>query len=78
MELTVPRANPDGTQAPPQKVDNCLRISEEKLNALPTDVYIKLRDIGVPGLAYAHLLSLGLWPKLLSRAARMKKEAPLG
>ena len=78
MELTVPRANPDGTQAPPQKVDSCLRISEEKLNALPTDVYIKLRDIGIPGLAYAHLLSLGLWPKLLSRVARLKKEAPLG
>ncbi|MBO9624398.1 MAG: SapC family protein [Sphingomonas sp.] len=76
MELRVPRANPDGTEAPSQKIEDCLRISERKLNALPDDVYIKLRNIGVPGLAYAHLLSLGLWPKLLSRAARMNAQAP--
>lgn len=78
LELTVPRANPDGTEAPPQKVGDCLRISEEKLNALPNDVYIKLRDIGIPGLVYAHLMSLGLWPKLLSRLARRNAEASLG
>ncbi len=78
MQLTAPRANPDGTEAPPQKVSDCLRVSEEKLNALPNDVYIKLRDIGIPGLVYAHLLSLSLWPKLLSRYARRKAEAPFG
>ena len=77
MALTVPSANPDGTEAPPQKIENCLRISEERLNGLSTDVYIKLRDMGIPGLAYAHLLSLNLWPKLLSRAARLNAEAPL-
>jgi hypothetical protein len=77
MELTVPRANPDGTEAPPQKIDDCLRISEQKLNALPDEVYIKLRNMGIPGLAYAHLLSLGLWPKLLSRAVRMNAHAPV-
>ena len=77
MSLTVPRANPDGTEAPPQKVEQCLRISEPKLNGLPGDVYIKLRNIGIPGLAYAHWLSLGLWNKLLSRAARLKADAPL-
>jgi hypothetical protein len=77
MDLTVPRANPDGTQAAPQKIDSCLRISEAKLNALPTDTYIKLRNIGIPGLAYAHWMSLGLWAKLLSRVARLNKEAPL-
>ena len=78
MELAVPRANPDGTQAPPQKVDKCLRISEHKLDALSTEAYSKLREIGIPGLAYAHMLSLGLWPKLLSRVARLNKAAPLG
>lgn len=78
MELTVPRANPDGTEAAPQKIDDCLRISERKLNALPADAYIELRDVGIPGLAYAHLLSLGLWPKLLSRYARLNAEGTLG
>jgi hypothetical protein len=77
MELTVPRANPDGTQAPPQKIDICLCISEDKLDALSTDAYSKLRSVGVPGLAHAHWLSLGLWPKLLSRAARLKAAASL-
>lgn len=78
MQLTVPRANPDGTEAPPQKVTECLRISEQKLNALPDDVFIKLRNIGIPGLTYAHLMSLGLWPRLLSRLARRNAEASLG
>lgn len=78
MELSVPRANPDGTEAPPQVVEHCLAISEPKLNALPADVYIKLRNAGIPSLACAHWLSLGLWPKLLSRAARMKSDAPPG
>lgn len=77
MELTVPRANPDGTQAPSQTIEKCLRISEHKLDALPTDAYSKLRNIGIPGLVYAHLMSLGLWPRLLSRVARLNKEAPL-
>src|SRR5690606_42023871 len=77
-QLTAPRANPDGAEAPPQKVSDCLRVSEEKLNALPIDVDIKRRDIGIPGLVYAHLLSLSLWPKLLSRYARRKAEAPFG
>lgn len=75
MELSVPRANPDGTEAPPQKIDDCLMISEAKLNALPDEVYIRMRNVGIPGLVYAHLLSLRLWPKLLSRAARMNAEA---
>ena len=77
MDLSIPRANPDGTQAPPQKIESCLRISEHKLDALSTEAYTKLRNIGIPGLAYAHWLSLGLWPKLLSRVARLKKESPL-
>lgn len=78
MDLTVPRANPDGTQAAPQKIESCLRVSESKLDALSTEAYGKLRSIGIPGLIYAHWLSLGLWSKLLSRAARLHKDAPLG
>jgi hypothetical protein len=77
LELTVPRANPDGTEAPPHTIETCLQISEEKLHALPADIYINLRDMGILGLAYAHIVSLGLWPKLLSRAVRLNAEAPL-
>jgi hypothetical protein len=77
MELSVPRANADGTEAAPEKIEDCLTISERKLSNLPADSYIKLRDIGIPGLAYAQLVSLGLWPKLLSRAVRINAAAAI-
>jgi hypothetical protein len=75
--LALPRAKPDGTPDEPQKIGEYLRISEQKLNALPKDTYIDLRDRGVSAVMHAHLLSLGLWPKILSRAARIQASTPL-
>ncbi|HVV32680.1 MAG TPA: SapC family protein [Vitreimonas sp.] len=75
--LALPRAKPDGTPDEPQKIGEYLRISEAKLNALPKDKYIELRDKGVTAVMHAHLLSLGLWPKILSRAARIQAATPL-
>ena len=64
--LALPRAKPDGTPAEPQKIGEYLRISEAKLNKLSQDVYLQLRDRGVSAVVHAHLLSLGLWPKILT------------
>jgi hypothetical protein len=75
--LALPRAKPDGTPGEPQKIGEYLRISEQKLNALPKEVYLDLRDKGVSAVMHAHLLSLGLWPKILSRAARIQAATPL-
>lgn len=75
--LALPKAKPDGTPDEPQKIGEYLRISEKKLNALPQDKYIELRDRGVTAVMHAHLLSLGLWPKILSRAARIQASTPL-
>ena len=75
--LALPRAKPDGTPDEPQKVGEYLRISEKKLNALPKEVFLELRDRGVTAVMHAHLLSLGLWPKILSRAARIQAATPL-
>jgi hypothetical protein len=75
--LALPRAKPDGTPAEPQKIGEYLRISEAKLNKLQQDTYLQLRDRGVSAVVHAHLLSLGLWPKILSRAARMQAATPL-
>lgn len=75
--LALPRAKPDGTPDEPVKVGEYLRISEQKLNALPKDTYLELRDRGVSAVIHAHLLSLGLWPKILSRAARIQASTPL-
>ena len=75
--LALPRAKSDGTPDQPQKIGEYLRISEQKLNALPKDTFLDLRDKGVTAVMHAHLLSLGLWPKILSRAARIQASMPL-
>jgi hypothetical protein len=75
--LALPRAKPDGTPDEPMKIGEYLRISEAKLNQLPKDTYLELRDRGVTAVMHAHLLSLGLWPKILSRAARIQASTPL-
>jgi hypothetical protein len=75
--LSLPRAKPDGTPDEPVKIGEYLRISEQKLNALPKETFLELRDRGVTAVMHAHLLSLGLWPKILSRAARIQASTPL-
>jgi hypothetical protein len=75
--LALPRAKSDGTPDEPTKLGEYLRISEAKLNKLPKDTYLELRDKGVTAVMHAHLLSLGLWPKILSRAARIQAATPL-
>ncbi|MGE3143922.1 MAG: SapC family protein [Hyphomonadaceae bacterium] len=75
--LLLPRARPDGTPDDPQKIGEYLRLDEAKLNALPKETYLELRDRGVTAVMHAHLLSLGLWPKILSRAARIQAATPL-
>ncbi len=75
--LALPRAKPDGTPDEPTKIGEYLRISEQKLNALPKETFLELRDKGVSAVMHAHLLSLGLWPKILSRAARIQAATPL-
>ena len=75
--LALPRAKADGTPDEPMKIGEYLRIDEKKLNSLPKDTYLELRDKGVSAVMHAHLLSLGLWPKILSRAARIQAATPL-
>ena len=75
--LALPRMKSDGTPDEPQKIGEYLRISEAKLNALPKETFLELRDRGVTAVMHAHLLSLGLWPKILSRAARIQAATPL-
>ncbi|GAM98486.1 sapC-like S-layer protein [alpha proteobacterium U9-1i] len=75
--LALPRMKSDGTPDEPQKIGEYLRISEAKLNALPKETFLDLRDRGVTAVMHAHLLSLGLWPKILSRAARIQAATPL-
>src|SRR5262249_29883387 len=43
-------------------------ISEEKLSALPNDKFLELREKGCLAPAFAHLISLLSWPKIIQRA----------
>lgn len=63
-----------------QRIGEYLRVSDQKLKGLPKDVYLSLRDRGVDGVVYAHLVSQANWSKIISRAARLQSNAnvPLG
>ena len=65
---TFTPANPDGTPGEPQKIAEYFGVSEEKLNKLPAEKYIELRDNGALAQIHAHLLSLVGWDRLISLA----------
>ncbi|WP_421730138.1 SapC family protein [Brevundimonas sp.] len=73
--------NERGEPGQPQKLAEYFAVSEEKLNALPAEKLVELRDNGALGQIYAHLLSLVGWDKLIAlafaRAAEQQK-APAG
>lgn len=74
--ITITRTGPDG-QRQEQRLGEYFRISDQKLNGMPRDTYMELRDRGVAAVVHAHLLSLGLWPKILTRAAKIQAATPL-
>lgn len=53
-----------------QKIADYWAISEEKLNALTPEQYVELRNNGATGAAYAHLVSLLNWSRIIQRALR--------
>jgi hypothetical protein len=71
-------ANPDGTAGAPQKIADYFGVSEDKLNQLPTEKLVELRDNGALSQIYAHLLSLVGWDRLIAIAmARAATQQPM-
>ena len=68
--------NPDGTAGEPQKIADYFGISEDKLNALPSEKIIELRDNGALAQIYAHLLSLVGWDRLVAIALARAPQVP--
>ena len=68
--------NPDGTAGAPQQIAEYFGVSEEKLNKLPAEKMIELRDNGALGQIYAHLLSLVGWDRLVALAMARQAQAP--
>ena len=68
--------NSDGTAGEPQKIADYFGISEDKLNALPSEKIIELRDNGALAQIYAHLLSLVGWDRLVAIALARAPQVP--
>jgi hypothetical protein len=67
----------DGSTAEPQTIAEYFAVSEAKLNALPADKLVELRDNGALAQIYAHLTSLFGWDRLINESlARMAAEQP--
>ena len=62
--------DPNGNEGPQQKIADYWAVSEEKLNALPAEKFIQLRDNGGLGAIYASMVSLLKWPTIIQRAMR--------
>ncbi len=69
--------NPDGTPGEPQKMAEYFGVSEEKLNKLPSEKLVELRDNGALGQIYAHLLSLVGWDRLIALAIARTAAQPV-
>lgn len=78
--VTFQPRDQQGNEGAPQKIADYWAISEEKLNKLPAEKFIELRDNGVLGAIYAHLVSLLNWSVIIQRALRAQGEtgAPVG
>jgi hypothetical protein len=68
--------NPDGSPGEPQRIAEYFGVSEEKLNKLPTEKLVELRDNGALGQIYAHLLSLVGWDRLIALAMFRQAQQP--
>lgn len=69
-EMNFQGNNPDGTPAPRQKIADYFAISEEKLKALPDAKLAEFSKNGYLAVAYAHLVSLGNWQRLVNMTLR--------
>lgn len=66
-EAIYNQPNPDGTTTP-VKMAEYFAVSEEKLNALPAEKLVELRDSGALEKIYNHLTSLVGWERLIALA----------
>jgi hypothetical protein len=76
-EATYRPNSPDGTEIPPVKLADYYAISNDKLNQLPPEKFMVLRDNGALPQIYAHLISLLAWDKLVAmQLERQMRETP--
>ena len=69
--------NADGTAGEPQQIAEYFGVSEDKLNKLPADKLVEIRDNGALAQIYAHLLSLVGWDRLVAVALTRANQVPV-
>ncbi len=70
-----PRDAQGNEAGPQQKIADYWAVSEEKLNALPSEQYLELKNNGAVGAVYAHMISLLNWSRVIQRAIRAQQGA---
>ena len=76
-EATYRPTNPDGSPGDPVKLADYFAISNDRLNALPAEKLVELRDNGALPQIYAHLISLLSWDKLIALAIERASKLPV-
>ena len=69
-EMNFQGQNPDGTPAERQKIADYFAVSEDKLKALPAAKLAEFTKNGYLAVAYAHLISLNNWQRLVNMTLR--------
>ena len=72
-EMNFQGNNADGTPAPRQKIADYFAVSDEKLKALPDAKLAEFSRNGYLSVAYAHLVSLGNWQRLVNMTLRREQ-----
>ncbi len=73
----TPRDPNTGAAAQPVLIAEYYAISETKLNALPHDKFVELRDNGALHQIYAHLTSLFGWDRIIAESMLRGNIAPV-
>ncbi len=66
----------DGTPGQPQRIAEFWAVDEEKLNKLPAEKLVELRDNGALAQIYCHIVSLLGWDKLIAMSVIRQLEQP--
>lgn len=66
-QATFTPQDADGKQGDPVQVADYFAVAETKVNALSPEVLVELRDTGALRQIYAHLDSLYIWDRLITR-----------
>lgn len=84
--VSLTNRKPDGTEEQ-QVVAEYFAIDEDRITNLPNEQFLRLKENGMLGPIYAHMISLLQWPKIIQRAmyrfqaqqdAQQRAQTPLG